>query len=104
MGYASLSWEPEQGWYAGSDVRYMSDLMTNDQNTAKAPSWTIVGLNSGYKWQIGNGTIDVFGRVDNLFDKTYAGSVIVNESNGRYYKPALVVIHSVGVSFGYQFD
>ena len=26
--------------------------------------------------------------LDNLFDKNYVGSVIVNESNGRYYEPA----------------
>lgn len=38
MGYASFGYQPEQGWYAGSDIRYMSDIMANDENTAKAPS------------------------------------------------------------------
>ena len=37
MGYASFGWEPEEGWYAGADARYMSDVMANDTNTAKAP-------------------------------------------------------------------
>lgn len=37
MGYASFGYQPEQGWYAGSDIRYMSDIMANDENTAKAP-------------------------------------------------------------------
>ena len=41
MGYASFGYQPEQGWYAGSDIRYMSDIMANDENTAKAPSWTV---------------------------------------------------------------
>ena len=27
MGYASFGYQPEQGWYAGSDIRYMSDIM-----------------------------------------------------------------------------
>ncbi len=27
-------------------------------------------------------------RVDNLTDKVYAGSVIVNEGNARYYEPS----------------
>jgi iron complex outermembrane receptor protein len=27
-------------------------------------------------------------RLDNLLDKKYAGSVIVNEGNGRYFEPA----------------
>ncbi|HIB5336803.1 TPA: TonB-dependent receptor PqqU, partial [Klebsiella quasipneumoniae subsp. similipneumoniae] len=81
MGYASFGYQPEQGWYAGSDIRYMSDIMANDENTAKAPSWTVVGLTTGYKWSYGRMDMDLFGRVDNLFDREYVGSVIVNESN-----------------------
>ncbi|MGV7093262.1 TonB-dependent receptor PqqU [Siccibacter turicensis] len=104
MGFASLGWEPEQGWYAGGDVRYLSDIMANDENTAKAPTWTVVGLNTGYKWQIGQGSVDLFTRVDNLFDREYAGSVIVNESNGRYFEPAPGRNYSVGLSFGYSFE
>ncbi|WP_071078566.1 TonB-dependent receptor PqqU, partial [Klebsiella pneumoniae] len=84
MGYASFGYQPEQGWYAGSDIRYMSDIMANDENTAKAPSWTVVGLTTGYKWSYGRMDMDLFGRIDNLFDREYVGSVIVNESNGRY--------------------
>ncbi|HBT6028354.1 TPA: TonB-dependent receptor, partial [Klebsiella quasipneumoniae] len=80
MGYASFGYQPEQGWYAGSDIRYMSDIMANDENTAKAPSWTVVGLTTGYKWSYGRMDMDLFGRVDNLFDREYVGSVIVNES------------------------
>ncbi len=88
MGFASLGWIPEQGWYAGADVRYMSDIMADDENTAKAPSYTVAGVNTGYKFSYGNWMMDIFGRIDNLFDREYVGSVIVNESNGRYYEPA----------------
>ncbi|MGT4194421.1 TonB-dependent receptor PqqU, partial [Klebsiella pneumoniae] len=62
MGYASFGYQPEQGWYAGSDIRYMSDIMANDENTAKAPSWTVVGLTTGYKWSYGRMDMDLFGR------------------------------------------
>ncbi|EHE7152467.1 TonB-dependent receptor, partial [Salmonella enterica subsp. enterica serovar Enteritidis] len=82
MGFASLGFIPDEGWYAGTDVRYMGDIMANDENTAKAPSYTVVGLNTGYKFNYSQLTVDIFGRVDNLFDKEYIGSVIVNESNG----------------------
>ncbi|EIW9170467.1 TonB-dependent receptor, partial [Klebsiella pneumoniae] len=75
MGYASFGYQPEQGWYAGSDIRYMSDIMANDENTAKAPSWTVVGLTTGYKWSYGRMDMDLFGRIDNLFDREYVGSV-----------------------------
>ena len=104
MGFASLGYEPESGWYAGADMRYMSDIEANDENTAKAPSYTTVGLNTGYKFNYNNWMLDVFGRVDNLFDKEYVGSVIVNESNGRYYEPAPGRNYGVGLSVAYRFE
>ncbi|WP_289465080.1 TonB-dependent receptor domain-containing protein, partial [Klebsiella pneumoniae] len=63
MAYAGLAYAPEQGWYAGGDLRYLSDIATNDQNDVKAPAYTVVGLNSGYKWLVQNWTLDLFGRV-----------------------------------------
>ncbi|AIE03515.1 TonB-dependent receptor PqqU [Klebsiella variicola] len=104
MGYASFGYQPEQGWYAGSDIRYMSDIMANDENTAKAPSWTVVGLTTGYKWSYGRMDMDLFGRVDNLFDREYVGSVIVNESNGRYYEPAPGRNYGIGLNLAWRFE
>ncbi|MBD5850042.1 TonB-dependent receptor [Salmonella enterica subsp. enterica serovar Enteritidis] len=105
MGFASLGFIPDEGWYAGTDVRYMGDIMANDENTAKAPSYTVVGLNTGYKFNYSQLTVDIFGRVDNLFDKEYIGSVIVNESNGRYYEPAPGRRnYGVGINLAWQFE
>ncbi|HED4045710.1 TPA: TonB-dependent receptor [Klebsiella variicola subsp. variicola] len=104
MGYASFGYQPEQGWYAGSDIRYMSDIMANDENTAKPPSWTVVGLTTGYKWSYGRMDMDLFGRVDNLFDREYVGSVIVNESNGRYYEPAPGRNYGIGLNLAWRFE
>ncbi|WP_188723531.1 TonB-dependent receptor PqqU [Franconibacter daqui] len=104
MVYASMGYEPETGWYAGGDVRYMSSIMADDENTAKAPSYTTVGLNTGYKVKKGNWMLDVFGRVDNLFDRDYVGSVIVNEGNGRYYEPTPGRNYGVGAAVTYSFE
>ncbi|EPR3272664.1 TonB-dependent receptor PqqU [Klebsiella pneumoniae] len=104
MGYASFGYQPEQGWYAGSDIRYMSDIMANDENTAKALSWTVVGLTTGYKWSYGRMDMDLFGRIDNLFDREYVGSVIVNESNGRYYEPAPGRNYGIGLNLAWRFE
>ncbi|MFO5628306.1 TonB-dependent receptor PqqU [Klebsiella pneumoniae] len=98
MGYASFGYQPEQGWYAGSDI------MANDENTAKAPSWTVVGLTTGYKWSYGRMDMDLFGRIDNLFDREYVGSVIVNESNGRYYEPAPGRNYGIGLNLAWRFE
>jgi iron complex outermembrane receptor protein len=103
MGYASLAWAPEQGWHAGADVRYMGSIQADDENDAKAPSYTVVGLSSGYKFGWDKLSLDLFSRVDNLFDKAYVGSVIVNEGNGRYYEPAPGRNYGVGASLSYSF-
>ena len=73
-------------------------------NTAKAPSYTLVGLFTGYKYNYHNLTVDLFGRVDNLFDKEYVGSVIVNESNGRYYEPSPGRNYGVGMNIAWRFE
>lgn len=104
MGFASLGFIPDEGWYAGTDVRYMGDIMVDDENTAKAPSYTVVGLNTGYKFNYSQLTVDIFGRIDNLFDKEYIGSVIVNESNGRYYEPAPGRNYGVGINLAWRFE
>ncbi|VFS57294.1 TonB dependent receptor [Kluyvera cryocrescens] len=61
-------------------------------------------MNSGYKFAIGNWSMDLFGRVDNLFDRSYVGSVIVNESNGRYYEPAPGRNYGVGLNVAWRFE
>lgn len=103
MGYASLAWAPEQGWHAGADVRYMGSIQADDENDATAPSYTVVGLSTGYKFGWDKWSLDLFSRVDNLFDKAYVGSVIVNEGNGRYYEPAPGRNYGVGASLSYSF-
>jgi len=63
-----------------------------------------VALNTGYKWVKGNWVLNGYTRVDNLLDRHYVGSVIVNESNGRYYEPAPGRNYGVGLSVGYSFE
>jgi len=104
MLYASLAYAPEQGFYAGAEMRYMSDIAADDENDVKAPAYTVAALNSGYKWLVQNWTLDLFGRVDNLFDRHYIGSVIVNEGNGRYFEPAPGRNYSVGLTLSYAFQ
>ncbi|WP_097475722.1 FdhF/YdeP family oxidoreductase [Escherichia coli] len=104
MGFASIGYVPEDGWYAGTEARYMGDIMADDENTAKVPSYTLVGLFTGYKYNYHNLTVDLFGRVDNLFDKEYVGSVIVNESNGRYYEPSPGRNYGVGMNIAWRFE
>ncbi|HDK8953780.1 TPA: TonB-dependent receptor [Acinetobacter baumannii] len=86
--YASLAWQPSHGLYGGVDVQYMDKVYVNDTNSDAAPSYSVTSANIGYAWVVNDWKIISFARVDNLFDKNYAGSVIVNDGNSRYFEPA----------------
>jgi len=91
QAYASLAWQPSHGLYGGVEVQYMDKVYVNDTNSDAAPSYSVTSANVGYAWVMGDWKVNSFARVDNLFDKNYAGSVIVNDSTqpvGRYFEPA----------------
>lgn len=88
QAYASLAWQPSHGLYGGVEVQYMDKVYVNDTNSDAAPSYSVTSANIGYAWDLGDWKVKSFARVDNLFDKNYAGSVIVNDGNDRYFEPA----------------
>lgn len=103
QAFVSLGWKPENGLSAGVDVRYSDRIYVNDINSQYAPSYTVAGANVGYNWNVKDLSIKTFARVDNLFNKDYSGSVIVNESNGRFYEPAEGRNWSAGLSVTKEF-
>lgn len=88
QAFVSLAWQPSHGIYGGVDVQYMDKVYVNDTNSDAAPSYSVTSANIGYAWDLGDWKVKSFARVDNLFDKNYAGSVIVNDGNDRYFEPA----------------
>ena len=69
----------------------LSALVTkraNDANTEAAAGYGVVNLRATHRFlRAADGRVDLLVRVDNLFGRNYAGSVIVNESNARYFEP-----------------
>ena len=57
----------------------------------------------GYVARAGAWEFSSFGRVDNLFDRRYVGSVIVNEGNARYFEPAPGRTWTVGTTATVRF-
>nr|WP_312028380.1 TonB-dependent receptor [Aquabacterium sp. J223] len=72
----------------GAELRQVGAVPVNDSGSDAAAGHTVVALHAGYTVQRPGWTLRAFGRVDNLLDRRYAGSVIVNEGNGRYFEPA----------------
>ncbi|MBS0446069.1 MAG: TonB-dependent receptor [Proteobacteria bacterium] len=101
--YASLGWAPPQGWRGGMEARSVSRVYVNDLNSDAAPGYAIASLNGGYVAKIAHWDLSGFARIDNLFDRKYAGSVIVNEGNGRYFEPAPGRTWLVGLSGSVSF-
>lgn len=98
QAFVALAWQPETGFNAGLDVRYIDKLYIDDINSDAAPSYTLTSANIGYVWKNADWKVRTFARVDNLFDEEYVGSVIVNDSNGRFFEPADGLNWSAGLS------
>jgi iron complex outermembrane receptor protein len=86
--FAALAWAPPEGWRAALEARLLSRVYVNDLNSDAAASYAIAGASAGYLLRSARWRVNVFMRGDNLFGRKYAGSVIVNEGNGRFFEPA----------------
>jgi iron complex outermembrane receptor protein len=101
---AEWAWLPLQGWRGGLELRHAGRMAANDGNSEFAPAVTTLAAQGGYLHPfMRHGELAAFARVDNLTGRRYAGSVIVNESNRRYYESAPGRRWSVGVSANYGF-
>jgi len=103
QAFIGLAWQPEQGFYAGLDTQFMDKVYVNDINSDAAASYTVASIYTGYAWKRADWGINGFARVDNLFDKNYAGSVIVNEGSSRFFEPADGRNWSAGIKVSKQF-
>ncbi len=70
-----------------------------DRNTDAAPGRGVASARIEWRPSGGSGWRG-FLRVDNLFDRDYVGSVIVNEGNNRYFEPGAG--RSVTVGLGWR--
>lgn len=101
--FAELSWQPPgTGFVTALEAQSLSERFATDDNQAKASGYAVFNWRAGYTHEVGNWTIDPFVRVDNLGDKEYIGSLIVNGPGGRFYEPAPDRQWLVGLGLQYQ--
>jgi iron complex outermembrane receptor protein len=86
--YARIEWGRPLGWRASLTGRYISAIAVNDANTAFAAAYPVLDASGGYAAELGSTRLSVFLRLNNLLDRRYAGSIIVDDGNGRYFEPA----------------
>jgi iron complex outermembrane recepter protein len=85
--YGAVRWDPQAGWHAAAIGQYVTSVAVNDQNTVLAPAYPVFTLEGGYRAQLRGVRLDSFLRINNVLDRHYVGSVIVDDANGRYFEP-----------------
>jgi len=102
--YAEGSWKHHpSGFGIALEMRSVSKVWVNDANNDAAEAYTIANLRFGFEQQASGWRLKEFLRVDNLGDRKYSGSVIVNEGNSRFFEPAPSRNWLFGVSAAYTF-
>lgn len=91
MAQLALDYAPTARWRVGGTLHLSGRVFANDTNTASSPGYAVAGLHAGY--QVGSAAAGAtrwqfWARLDNLFNRRYAGALIVNDGNGRFFEPA----------------
>ena len=87
--YASLTWRAQRfGFSASAETVGRAQICVDDRNSDAAAGYWATNLRAAWTQAIGRWVLTESVRLDNIADRRYVGTVIVNESNGRYFEPA----------------
>jgi iron complex outermembrane recepter protein len=103
--YGELGWKDSADRYgAALETIANARLYPDDANQAMpAPGYMIANLRVQAQQRFGAWRLKEYARVNNLFDRNYIGSVIVGDSNRRYYEAAPGRNWVLGASMQYRF-
>ena len=88
------------GLRSGATVRWVDEFFVRNDNTVSNWAYTVVDLRFGYDTKWGDVDVRPYVGIDNLFDKRYNSSAIVNAFGGRYYEPSPDREVYVGLTIG----
>jgi len=102
--FAELAWTSQaapakgEGLRIGLEMVQAGRIYANDTNTESADGHTVFNLSASQRWSVGKGALTLYGRINNLGDERYVGSVIINQAAGQFYEPGLPQNWSTGIS------
>ena len=91
VAQAALDYAPTARWRVGGTVNLSGRVFANDTNSESAAGYAVAGLHAGYQLpaaSAGGARWQFWARLDNLLDHRYAGTLVVNDGNGRFFEPA----------------
>jgi iron complex outermembrane receptor protein len=103
--FGELAWKDAGGRFgAALETIANGKVYAEDANRDQpAPGYAIVNARAQARQTIGPWRFREFVRLNNLFDRSYVGSVIVGDANRRYYEAAPGRQWMIGVSAQYTF-
>jgi iron complex outermembrane receptor protein len=104
--FAELAYAPRWGWSglnAALEFVYAGRLYVDDINSDFTAQSKIFNLRAGFKYRNGALEIEPLARLENMTDRRYVGSVIVNEANRRFFESAPGRNWFAGVTGRYRF-
>lgn len=103
--FGEIAWRHQpSGFHAAVEGIVRDKVHVEDSNQKQAaPGYAIANLRLGIDRRYGPLNLRGFVRLDNVFDRQYVGSVIVGDSNNRFYESAPGRNWLAGVSARYTF-
>ena len=91
------------GLSAALEWQARSRVFADDANSALAAGQGVLHMRAVYRFQWGLVEFQPFARVENILDKKYVSSVIVNEANQRYFETAATRRWLAGLNVAVRF-
>ena len=103
--FGELAWKDQAGRFgAALETLASSKVYAEDANAEQpTPGYAVVNARVQARQSVGPWRFRQFVRLNNMFDRSYVGSVIVGDANRRYYEAAPGRQWMVGVSAQYTF-
>ena len=87
-------------WQVGASA--LSAVLADERSAAQAPGQALFDLGLQRQWDTSAGPLQLSLAVDNLADRRYVASVVVNDGNGRYYEPGAGRSLRLGLRWRFQ--
>lgn len=104
--FAELLWvKPNKSMETAIEGRVNGSMAVNDRNSDyMAPGYAVMNIRGVLRQEFAGGwSFSQFFRINNVLDRSYVGSVIVNQSSSQYYEPAPTRNWMIGAKANYQF-
>ena len=87
--YAGLTWSyAPMGFSTTLETQGRARIYVDDRNSDAAAGFWVANLRAGFEQETRHWRFSEFARLDNLADRAYVGSVIVDETNSRFFEAA----------------